>query len=128
MHGLGVDVGVGVAHGGLIGEPMPGDGLQGSGVDVDVAHGGLIGEPMPGDGLHGCGVDVGVAQGGLIGDPMPGDGLHGCGVGVGEPHGGLTFGGGESGQPEFGMHRTRIAVSISPRSTTTLGCCEYASE
>ena len=81
-------------------------------IGVTTAHGGLLTLPMPGDGLQ---VKGGGSQGGLL-TPAPGDGLHGKGVG---PQGGLWFGGGESGQPEFGMQRMRIAVSISPVRTWT---------
>ncbi len=127
----------GVAHGGLNG--TAGDGSHGGGESG--GHGGLNG--LAGDGLHGGGesgvhggevwfgpqigglIGVCTAHGGLL-TPEPGDGLHG--IGVASPHGGLTLAGGESGQPELGLQRRRIAVSMSPLRTTTFGCCEYESE
>ena len=81
------------------------------------AHGGLAGHGVHGggeSGVHGGDVWFGAQIGGLIG--------------VCTMHGGLTLAGGDSGQPELGLQRRRIAVSISPLRTTTFACCEYESE
>jgi len=98
--------GVGVAHGGEV--------WFGAQIGGSAAHGGLL-MSASGDGLHGYGVGVGVGQNGVGVKSMQADG------GLSGSHGGLAFGGGDSGQPEFGMQRTRTATSISPELITTFG-------
>ena len=100
--------------------PVHGSGGTGGLKGVGVASGphpagSKLMQPCGGEsGVHGGEVWFGAQIGGLIG--------------VCTMHGELTLAGGDSGQPELGLQRRRIAVSISPLRTTTFACCEYESE